>query len=331
MTRAYMALADGLLVADEVNGRAEAELRLAGTEPQCLTFDPARPGRVFCGTFREGLFRSDDAGRSWDGPRLSRVTAVAVAPDGVVFAGTEPSSLHRSEDGGETWEECTAMRELPSAPTWSFPPRPETSHVRWITPDPVVPGRLFVCIEAGALLRSLDGGRTWEDRRPDAPIDTHTLLAHPAAPGRLYSAAGDGYMAPGRGFSVSHDAGESWQRPDEGLRRHYLWGAAVDPGDAAAVVVSAARGPREAHAAAQNAEAMLYRLTKAGSWEEAQAGLPEPAGTNAWVLTAAEGEPGVFYAASNRGLFRSVDGGSSWRSTGVPVPQGRVLALAVSG
>ena len=102
MTRAYMALADGLLVADEVNGHAEAELRLAGSEPQCLTLDPACPGRVFCGTFREGLFRSDDAGRSWAGPRLDRVTAVAVAPDGVVFAGTEPSSLHRSEDGGET-------------------------------------------------------------------------------------------------------------------------------------------------------------------------------------------------------------------------------------
>ena len=53
-----------------------------------------------------------------------------------------------------------------------------------------------------------DGGRTWTDRVPDGPYDTHTLAAHPAAPGRLYSAAGDGYGAPGRGYSESSDGGE---------------------------------------------------------------------------------------------------------------------------
>src|SRR5262249_49337629 len=158
---------------------------------------PIRPDRVYCGTFGRGLWRSEDGGTTWKpigdsgrameayngtGIRSAQITAVAVSPidrcDGqnIVYAGTEPAALDRSEDGGNAWRELSRLRELPSAPTWSFPPRPYTSHVRWITPDPLVSGRVFVAIEAGALVKSIDGGEHWEDRVPDGPIDTHTLL-----------------------------------------------------------------------------------------------------------------------------------------------------------
>jgi len=113
---------------------------------------------------------------------------------GVVYAGTEPSAIFRSEDGGETWYECGDLTALPSASEWSFPPRPQTHHVRWIEPDPHVPGRLFVAVEAGALIRSLDSGTTWQDRAADGPRDSHQLSIQLSAPARLYSAAGDGYF-----------------------------------------------------------------------------------------------------------------------------------------
>lgn len=322
-----MALPDCVLVAESSNGSWQAERTLTSTVPQCLAVDPASPERAWCGTFGQGLFVTEDAGRSWRNVGFDQVTAVALDRD-AVYAGCEPSSLHRSDDGGSTWRECSAMRKLPSAPTWSFPPRPHTSHVRWITPDPVVDGRLFVCIEAGALLRSLDGGRTWEDRRDEGPFDTHTLLAHPSVPGLLYSAAGDGVMAHGRGFSVSKDAAQTWDRPDEGLDFNYLWGAAVDPADAAAVVVSGSRGPQQAHAP-QGAESLIYRRRTNGSWEESREGLPEPAGTNAWVLAAGPSESGAFYAASNRGIYRSIDGAESWEQLPVPGMRGRANALVV--
>ncbi len=300
MTRTYVALPDAVLVLS--NGSAERSLEEAS--PQCLALDPSREGRVFCGTWDRGLFRSDDEGRSWSPLGQEQVTAVAVDADGVVYAGTEPSALYRSEDSGASWTERRAMRDLPSAPTWSFPPRPHTSHVRWITPDPDVRGRLFVCIEAGALLRSTDGGETWEDRRPDGPIDTHTLVA---AGGCLYSAAGDGFMQPGRGFSMSRDAAETWERPHDGLREHYLWGVAVDEADPQTIVVSGARGPQQAHAE-HSAESTIYRRSESGEWIESTDGLPPRAGTNAWVLA---WHDGAFYAASNVGLFRSPDAGAS--------------------
>jgi len=80
----------------------------------------------------------------------------------------------------------------PSSRTWSFPPRPDTHHVRWIEPSRTHPGEVFVAIEAGALVRTRDGGQTWLDRAPGGPIDTHTAATHLLAPNRVYSAAGMG-------------------------------------------------------------------------------------------------------------------------------------------
>src|SRR5439155_24770714 len=85
-----------------------------------------------------------------------------------------------------------ALLELPSRPTWSFPPRPWTSHVRWIAPNPHDADVLLVGIELGGLMRSVDGGTSWEDHRPGAQRDVHSLAWHPRVRGRAYEAGGGG-------------------------------------------------------------------------------------------------------------------------------------------
>lgn len=216
------------------------ELSLTEMSCLCVAADPGLSGRVYCGTAGGELRRSDDGGVSWHvvgGLRDRQVTAVAVSPiepgaDGsrVVYIGTEPSAVFRLSDGGEHWEELETLLNLPSAPTWSFPPRPHTHHVRWIALDPLVAGRLFVAIEAGALVRSEDGGRSWHDRVPSGPIDTHSLVVHRSDPTRLYSAAGDGYFE-------SRDGGLTWQKQEDGLRHRYAWGCVVDPEDPETMLV----------------------------------------------------------------------------------------------
>ena len=321
MKRIYAAMADGVLVASSRNGSWWSERRLEGSSPQAVTADPSRPEVVYCGTFDRGLWRSMDAGDSWKrvGEDVVKDPVMAVAVSaaersgkhGVVYAGTEPSAVYRSEDGGETWRELGGMREVPSAPEWSFPPRPETHHVRWISPDPNISGRLFVAIEAGALIQTPDGGETWEDRTPDGPLDTHTLATHKDAPDRLYSAAGDGFMAAGYGYAESADAGATWRRISEGLQHHYLWGVAVDPGDPETVVVSAASSPGKAHDP-RAAESTIYRKTAGEHWREVREGLPQVEGRIVTVLAANRDEPSVFYALTNEGLYRSSDAGASW-------------------
>ena len=328
MPRIYAAMEDELLVIEDVE-RPRTERRLENCKPQCLAADPQRPEALYCGTADQGLWRSADAGVSWEpvgqGVAYTKVTAVAVSATqaggrGVVYAGTEPSALFRSEDGGNSWRQLEKMLELPSHTEWSYPPKPETSHVRWISPDPSFPGRLFVCIEAGALIQSRDGGETWEDRVDNGPFDTHTLALHKDVPGRLYSAAGDGSVTVGRGYAESPDAGESWTRPDEGLAHQYLWSVAVDPADPETVVVSAANSPFQAHSP-DAAESTVYRKSDGGVWKQVRDGLPEPAGTLVPVLATTPAEPHTFYALTNRGLFWSEDAGERWQQLELPWPE----------
>lgn len=337
MTKLYIAIDEALAVVSQRDGEWVADLHLEGSQPQCVAVDPLEPQQVYCGTFDQGLWRSNDAGDTWEhageGITHKQVMAVAVSAtetvgdSGVVYAGTEPTALFRSEDGGDTWRELASLRDLPSAPTWSFPPRPYTSHIRWITPDPLVTGRVFAAVEAGALLRSLDGGETWEDRKPGGPFDTHTLVMHRLAPDRLYSAAGDGFMQPGNGFVASEDGGETWYRPGAGLQHHYLWSVAADPDDPTTIVVSAARGPQEAHNLRQ-AESAIYRRSGSSQWQQVRSGLPEPRGLLTSVLAANEAEPGVFYVANNKGVFRSADAGSTWEALPIRWPAGTRLGRA---
>lgn len=315
-----IAFRDRLVIARAGPDGATLAERLDGMRPTCLAADPNRPGRLYCGTSDHGLWVSDDAGESWRdvGSDITerRITAVTVAAGeatrdrGVVYVGTEPSYVYRSEDGGDHCERLDGLNSLPSASAWSFPPRPETHHVRWIEPDPHRPSRLFACIEAGALVRSDDGGRTWIDRVPGGPYDTHTLATHPTAAGRLYSAAGDGYFE-------SEDSGASWRQLETGLRHHYLFGVAVDPADPDTVVVSAAPGPFVAYNAAR-AESMVYRKSGGGDWQPVRTGLPESEGTTVSVLVSTG--PGELWAANNRGVYRSTDTGRTWEHVPVDWP-----------
>src|SRR5262249_41338632 len=240
---------------------------------------------------------------------------------GVIYAGTEPSALYRSEDGGQTWHELTELLALPSAPTWSFPPRPYLSHVRAIGLDRNAAGRLYLAIEAGALVRSVDGGRTWGGRRPGGPFDTHTLGLPSQRPGCIYSAAGDGFVTSG-------DAGDTWERPSAGLQHNYLWGLAVDPGDPDTLIVSAAHGPNQAHNPTA-AESVIYRRATGRGWPRVAAGLPAGGGMLGSVLVANRAEPGFSAAANTQGLYRAADAGRSGERLdvlGAPSPGGRAAS-----
>ena len=147
---------------------------------------PGRPGHRLRRTARGRCSSQRRRGRSWVDCELPEpaVFSLAVsAADGAVYAGTEPSRLFRSDDRGGSWRELEALLELPSQPSWSFPPRPWTSHVRWIAPSPHDGDLLLVGIELGGLMRSSDGGQSWQDHRPGAQRDVHSLAWHPQRTG----------------------------------------------------------------------------------------------------------------------------------------------------
>src|ERR1700758_4412656 len=161
MARLYAATGDGIARLDEAGEAWKVALSLAGSGAQCLALDPADPETLYAGLREGGVRRSRDGGRTWNDcelPERALYSLGVSAADGSVYAGTEPSRVFRSCDQGGNWSELDALLELPSRPHWSFPPRPWTSHVRWIAPSPHDAGLLLVGIELGGLMRSTDGG-----------------------------------------------------------------------------------------------------------------------------------------------------------------------------
>ena len=321
MTTLVAATGNDVVRLNERNGDWSAEQLLAGSGAQCLAVDPNDARRIYTGTFDRGLFRSADGGQTWlpagDGIPHARVLSVAVSPSdrtdgiGAIFAGTEPSSLYRSRDGGATWEDLATLRDLPSSPTWSFPPRPWTSHVRWISPHQANPQLIYVGIELGGVMRSTDGGTTWEDRKPGSYHDSHSVRTHPTALERVYEAAGGG-------VAMSDDAGASWREIDDGMDRHYVWGLAVDPVDPDLWYVSATHSARYAHGDRNSAEAYIYRRRGSEPWQVVGRGLPDPLPVMPYALLVPQNRPNEVFAGFRDGqIWHSADQGEHWRQLNV--------------
>ena len=349
----FAALEKSLLVLEsspngDDNDRWKIHECLKGLHPTAIAIDPHNSNRVYCGTWNNGLWKTDDNGQTWNQIKTNNIIAsdanimsLSVSPieregeEGYnkVFVGTEPSALYTSSDGGESWQTIDNFIHLKSSSSWSFPPRPWTHHVRWIEPDKNKKEYLFVAIEAGALIQSHDSGKTWIDKVDSGPYDTHTLLTHKMAPKRLYSAAGDG-------FFESYDYGQSWNRFDEGLDHRYLFGMAVDSTNPQNIIVSAAKGAWRAHYLDENTESFLYRRTKEEKEEDKEKwilitdGLPDAKGTIISMLAAHPKIKGKFYCLNNRGIFYSTDSSASWNQLDIAWPKEYCLqhpwALAIN-
>lgn len=325
MTTILAAMQDSLLVLHSTKNGWKMNEQLIHHHPNSIAFDAKNYHRAYCGTFDGGLWKTDDGGLSWEEISLNssgfHITSVSTSSTdnrlsglSKLFVGMEPSIICSSNDGGQTWEKIDGFNKLKSSSTWSFPPRPWTHHVRWIEPDKNKNGYIFAAIEAGALIQSLDGGKTWIDRVEYSPYDTHVLRTHKKAPGRLYSAAGDGYFE-------SEDYGNSWKKDDNGLDFHtYLFGLALNSNDPQNMIVSAASNAWKSHYI-QDLESFLYRrLSDEKQWNLITNGIPNPKGT---VISIVESNPNIgdeFYCLNNKGIYCSKDSGISWERLEIPWP-----------
>jgi photosystem II stability/assembly factor-like uncharacterized protein len=319
------ATGDAVAIIDLQREPASARLAVVGSGAACVATDPRAPETAFAGCRDGGVKRTTDGGGTWQDAGLpeAQVYSIAVSPaDGAVYAGCEPSMLFRSRDAGSSWEELSALRDIPSAPTWSFPPRPWTSHVRWIAPSPDEADRLLVGIELGGVMLTEDGGESWLDHRPGAQPDCHALAWHPTEPGRAYEAGGGG-------AAWSFDGGETWRPADEGRDRDYTWALAVDPDDPDRWYVSASSGPGAAHRGG-DPQARIYRWQRQGPWQALDGGLPEPLDSMPYAL-AFRGDQ-LYAGLADGRIYRSPDRGESWERVEIEgdAPSA-VIALAPAG
>jgi hypothetical protein len=188
---------------------------------------------------------------------------------------------------------------------------PFSAYVQAIALSPVDPGVIVAGIEAGAVVRSEDGGQTWSSHRKGAVRDCHSLQFHSSNGSWVYEAGGGG-------AAVSHDAGHTWQQPRQGLDRRYGWACAADPSRPEVWYASLSKSfsfPRlepAAHIDGQ-ANAYIFRSSGGAPWEKLGGGLPQPLDYMAYALLTDPDAPGHLYAGlSNGDIWFSADYGDSW-------------------
>ena len=285
-----------------------------------ISASPSKVNRAYLAAYEAGVFRTDDGGHTWRhlaSYPSDYAHSVEVHPGDaqIVYVGSEPSAIFRSADGGESWEECASFREVPESNEWSFHDSPTRfSHVRDLRIAPGDPDRLYAGIEVGGIIRSRDGGKSWQQTHGTDP-DIHLVNPSVAGPNIVYAATAGG---PYR----SDDQGQNWELIDNGLQRHYTVHIAAAPDDADLVLTTVSNDQRRKGA-------QFYRSTNGGRrWE-----LIESVGSGDDMAVAIDWDPvhpQRVYAGTESGkIFRSEDHGESWELMPVSVPTIAVGALMV--
>jgi hypothetical protein len=299
------------------NGAWQVESPITGQDIRCLAADPRDPHLLYAGTQGQGVLQSKDGGKTWHPSGLSgrivKSISVSAFPGGnatvpgMVFAGAKsPPSIFMSADGGENWTELDGFRRIRSRWLWFSPAEPPfTAYVQGIALSPSDPNLLIAGIEAGAVVRSQDGGRIWSDHCRGAVRDCHALIFH--------ASHGDwAYEGGGSGPAYSRDGGQTWRQPKDGLDRRYCWAVAADPAHPEVWYVSASPSPFKAHGR-DNAQAYIFRSVGGATWEKLSGGLPQPLNSMPYALVTDRSAAGHLYAGlANGDVWFSENYGDHW-------------------
>jgi photosystem II stability/assembly factor-like uncharacterized protein len=315
----------GLYRSRNAQGRWESIGENLGTEPHVFAIlaDTRRPGRVTIGT-HDGIWRSDDGGDTWrrlsaPKPELA-VWSLAADPrePDTIFAGYEPCAIYRSTDDGATWNKLPVEVSFPAVSTHPDIPKRVIS----IAADPNNTREIYGSLEVGGLLRSLDGGKSWENiidglYIDEGFVDIHSVVVNPDRPGQLTIATRFGTFR-------SDDRGDHWRDLRAPLMRpigSYCRVLRYAPGDGNTLYLAAANdfdGDRGA---------LFISRDNGASWQKAEPGV--------WLKTPVFGlavDPNhpdnVFYSSKIGQLVYSRDRGKTWSVNPLPHGAGHVFALA---
>lgn len=313
-----VATAQGVvLIQRDAHGRSwhVAHRALTDRHISAIVFD-SESGFIFAAAFHGSFHLSPDGGRTWElrdnGLKERNVYSLASVrlSEGLrLYAGTEPAHLFYSDDFGHQWTELPGLRSVPSVPQWSFPAPPHIAHLKHINFDPYVPTTIYASIEVGGLLKSTDGGQSWEELH-GVYEDVHRLLIHPRNPNRMY-------VTGGNGLYVSSDGGVTWEHRTS--RTAEIGGypdmLVYPPKQPELMFVAAAHDNPASWRTTGFAGARISRSRDGGtSWEVLGNGLPDrmQASIEAMCLEDWGESCSVFAGTTSGEVYSSDDGGERW-------------------
>ena len=329
-TSLYVATGRGVFLTQS-NGAA-GEAHALGLEDKggvrWILADCDDPARVWAATERGGVWRSEDGGRSWaeknEGLVYKHAYSLAQHPlTGALYVGTEPACIFRSDDRGDHWTELETLRKLPTRKDWTFPGPPYVPHVRGLGLCRSDPDVIFGAVEEGWLIRSTDGGASWDNLKDGTDFDSHTVTVLPDNPMAVVTTSGDGLFR-------SEDGGESFADVNAGIANRYLTHVAVHPDRPAVLYTAGAEVPPPHWSRAGGPGAAFYRSEDAGrSWHRLTGGLPDRLEAAPRAVAGDRDDPEAIYVGLHDGdIWASADGGEGFVRIASGLPP--VLGIAAA-
>jgi photosystem II stability/assembly factor-like uncharacterized protein len=209
------------------------------------------------------------------------------------------------------------------------------SRTRAATGHPSHPYTFYIGVCNGGVWKTTDAGRTWFPIFDDQPTQSiGDVVVAPSDPNIIYVGSGEGLQRPdlsvGDGIYKSTDAGRTWTHLGLGDGQQ-IAKIAVDPRDANRLFVAVL-----GHPYGPNTERGIFRSTNGGRSFERVLYKDENTGgkdvdidpSNAAVIYATlwEARQGPWenaaWGGTNGGIFKSADGGATWRQLRQGLPDG---------
>jgi photosystem II stability/assembly factor-like uncharacterized protein len=255
---------------------------------------------------------------------------------GVWYAGTSPQGLFRSEDAGDTWQLMPGL-ETRRYRAWfggrqdGTPDGPKTHS---ILVDPRDPSHLYLAMSSGGVHESLDGGKSFNplvkglevvegfDPKNVVFHDPHCVRLCPTDPDRLFQQNHCGI------YRLERPSAE-WTRIGRNMPKRVGdigFPMVVHPRNANVAWVFPMDGTRVWPRTSPGGKPAAYVTKNAGkSWQRLDRGLPKE---QAWwtvkrqAMNADAGDPvGLYFGTTSGELWASRDEGARWRCIARHLPE----------
>ena len=274
----------------------------------------------------------DNSDHPWDFARVWHLEPSLSDPD-TVYAGVEDAALFRSADAGKTWQELPALRTHESAPTWA--PGAGGLCLHTIILDAKNPDRIITAISSAGAFRSDDVGKTWRpinrglrsNHIPDADAEVghcvHHIAMHPSRPNVLF-------MQKHWDVMRSDDSGDSWHEISGDLPTDFGFAIDVHSHEPDTVYVIPIKSDSDHFV--PDGKLRVYRSRTGGNeWEALTKGLPQRdcyvnVLRDAMTLDSLD-SCGVYFGTTGGQVYASADAGDSWKAIVHDLPS--VLSVEV--
>ena len=301
-----------------------------------VRIDPVNPDVMYVTDNYAGVAKSVDGGNTWveknngitarSGPSGDAIPIFCLTIDphnhNVIWAGAKDvRGIFKSTNAGETWQrKDRGIVEDAGITLRSFTVDPENPRIVYCGAE-IATGEQGLEVERvkGKIYRTVNGGERWSAIWAGESLVRH-IIVDPTDSSVLYAATGifdrEAYNSDllngkrgGLGILKSTDRGASWQQINKGLGNLYVGYLTMHPGDHRTLYAATGNYPE----ARLGAHSGVFVTRNAGeSWSQLLGEVYFPF-TAARMSTL---NPKIMYAGTQKSIWRSDDGGSTWDEFG---------------